>query len=51
MEQNIQSMQPEELMKSWSSFGVQAQDQFMKMMTTATQNSMNPFNGSKSDKK
>ena len=29
-------MQPEELMKSWMSYGGMAQEQFMKMMTAAT---------------
>lgn len=46
LEQNIQQMQPEEIMKTWSSFGVQAQDQFMKLMQTATKASMGPFSGS-----
>ncbi len=46
IEQNIHQMQPDEILKTWSSFGVQAQDQFMKMMQTATKASMNPFSGS-----
>ncbi len=50
VESNIQSMQPEEIMKSWSSVGVHAQDQFMKLMQTAAQATMNPFGG-KSDSK
>ena len=41
--QNIQSMQPDELMKSWSSFGVTAQDQFFKMMQSAAKASMSGF--------
>ena len=49
MEQNIHSMQPEELMKSWSSLGVTAQDQFFKLMQSAAQASLNPF-GNMSDK-
>lgn len=32
MDANITAMQPEELMKSWTSFGLQAQDQFRQMM-------------------
>ncbi len=41
--QNIQSMQPDELLKSWSSFGVTAQDQFFKLMQTAAKASMSGF--------
>ena len=36
MDANISAMQPEELMKSWTSFGLQAQDQFRKLMEAAT---------------
>ncbi|WP_158916451.1 DUF6489 family protein [Caulobacter sp. S45] len=32
---NISLLQPEELMRNWMSFGGQAQEQFMRMMTTA----------------
>jgi hypothetical protein len=32
---NVAMLQPEELMKSWMSFGGQAQEQFMKLMTAA----------------
>lgn len=35
MDANITAMQPEELLKSWFSFGGQAQEQFMKLMTAA----------------
>jgi hypothetical protein len=49
MEQNIQSMQPEEMIKNWSSLGVTAQDQFFKLMQSAAQASLNPFGG-KTDK-
>ena len=35
MAENMQAMQPEELMKTWTSFGVQAQDQFRRMMEAA----------------
>ena len=34
--QNASMLKPEELMKAWMSFGGQAQEQFVKMMTTAT---------------
>ena len=44
MEQNIQQMQPEEMMKSWSSLGVTAQDQFFKLMQSAAQASLGGFN-------
>lgn len=36
MDENISAMQPEELMKSWTSFGLQAQDQFRRLMEAAT---------------
>ena len=49
IEQNIHSMQPEEMLKNWSSLGVTAQDQFFKLMQSAAQASFNTF-GSKSDK-
>ena len=35
MDANMSAMQPEELMKSWTSFGLQAQDQFRKLMEAA----------------
>ena len=35
MDENINAMQPEELMKTWTSFGLQAQDQFRRLMETA----------------
>lgn len=44
IEQNMQSMQPEEIMKTWSSLGVTAQDQFFKMFQTAAKASLSPFN-------
>ena len=34
-EANAAMMQPEELMKTWTSFGLQAQDQFRKLMEAA----------------
>jgi hypothetical protein len=36
MKANIGAMQPEELMKTWTSFGLQAQDQFRRLMEAAT---------------
>jgi len=50
MEQNIQSMQPEEMIKNWSSLGVTAQDQFFKLMQSAAQASLNTFGGGKTEK-
>lgn len=50
MEQNIHSMQPEEIIKNWSSLGVTAQDQFFKLMQSAAQASLNTFGGGKTDK-
>lgn len=50
IEQNIHSMQPEEMMKSWSSLGVTAQDQFFKLFQTAAKASMNPFTTGKDSK-
>jgi len=35
MDDNIMAMQPDELMKTWTSFGLQAQDQFRKLMDAA----------------
>jgi len=35
MEANVAAMQPEELMKTWTSFGLQAQDQFRLLMEAA----------------
>jgi len=37
MDANLTAMQPEELMKAWTSFGQQAQDQFRQMMQVVTQ--------------
>ncbi|KAF0177105.1 MAG: hypothetical protein IV086_10180 [Hyphomonadaceae bacterium] len=34
-EENMKMMSPDIMMKSWMSFGGQAQDAFMKLMTTA----------------
>ena len=35
MDDNITAMQPDELVKTWTSFGLQAQDQFRKLMEAA----------------
>ena len=35
MDENMSMMQPEELMKNWTSFGLQAQDQFRRLMEMA----------------
>jgi len=35
MEANMAAMQPEDVMKSWTSFGLQAQDQFRRVMEAA----------------
>ncbi len=35
MDANIAALQPDELMKTWTAFGMQAQDQFRKLMTAA----------------
>jgi hypothetical protein len=35
MEENIAALQPEELMKTWAGFGLQAQDQFRRLMEAA----------------
>jgi hypothetical protein len=42
MDENITAMQPEELMKTWTSFGLQAQDQFRKLMETAVSGATRP---------
>ena len=35
MDANMASMQPDELMKTWTSCGAQAQDQFRRLMEAA----------------
>ncbi len=35
MAENINALQPEEMMKNWFTFGGQAQEQFMKLMGAA----------------
>ena len=35
MSENVAAMQPEELMKTWTSYGLQAQDQFRRLMEAA----------------
>ena len=36
MDENIAAMQPDELMRTWTSFGLQAQDHFRRLMESAT---------------
>ena len=36
MDENIAAMQPDELMKTWTSFGLQAQDHCRRLMESAT---------------
>jgi hypothetical protein len=40
LDQNMALLQPDELMKSWMSFGGQATEQFRKLMTAAASASM-----------
>ena len=42
MTENMAAMQPEELMKSWASFGLQAQDQFRRLMEMASTGAARP---------
>ena len=35
MDANMAAMQPEEMMKAWTAFGMQATDQFRQLMTAA----------------
>ena len=42
MDENIASMQPEEIMKTWTSFGLQAQEQFRRLMEAAVPGSPKP---------
>ena len=35
MDANMSALQPEELMKTWTAFGTQAQEQFRQLMTAA----------------
>lgn len=42
IDENMAAMQPEELMKTWTSFGVQAQDQFRRLMETAVGGTAKP---------
>jgi hypothetical protein len=43
VEQNMQSMQPEEIIKTWSSLGITAQDQFFKLFQSAAKAGMGSF--------
>ena len=42
MDANMASLQPDELMKTWTSFGLQAQDQFRRMMEMAVPGATKP---------
>lgn len=42
MDENMAAMQPEELMKAWTSFGLQAQDQFRRLMEMASSGAARP---------
>ncbi len=42
MDENMAAMQPEELMKAWTSFGLQAQDQFRRLMEMASTGTARP---------
>ncbi len=42
MDENIASMQPEEIMKTWTSFGLQAQEQFRRLMEAAVPGAPKP---------
>jgi len=42
MDENIASMQPEEILRTWTSFGLQAQEQFRRLMESAVQGSAKP---------
>ena len=44
MESNINMLSPDELMKNWTAFGVGAQEQFRKLMSTAVDMGMGGAN-------
>ena len=43
MEQNMSFMDPSTMMSAWKSVGTQAQDAFVKLMTTSSQTAMKAF--------
>jgi hypothetical protein len=45
MEQNLSLMSPETLTQSWMSIGAQAQDAFLKLMTSAAAGAARGFKG------
>jgi hypothetical protein len=45
MEQNLSLMSPETMMQSWMSIGAQAQDAFLKLMTSAATGASRGFKG------
>lgn len=42
MDANMSALQPDELMKTWTAFGMQAQDQFRQLMTAAATGATGP---------
>lgn len=48
MEQNIALMSPDTMLSSWMSVGTQAQDAFLKLMTSSAAGAMKGFGGEKS---
>ncbi|MBS0294979.1 MAG: hypothetical protein JSR45_01620 [Proteobacteria bacterium] len=38
---NVSALQPDELMKTWTAFGLQAQEQFRNLMTAAASGAAN----------
>jgi len=45
MDSNMAALAPDELMKNWMAFGVGAQEQFRKLMTTAAVSAVNKPGG------
>jgi hypothetical protein len=42
LDANVAALQPDELMKTWTSFGMQAQEQFRNLMTAAATGAARP---------
>lgn len=40
LQQNMAMLSPDEMLKTWASFGAASQDQFRKLMTAAAENMM-----------
>jgi hypothetical protein len=47
MDANVAMMQPEEIMKAWTGFGLNAQEQFRQLMTAAAGGGLGGFGGTK----